>query len=685
MESGVLRQDIELISPGKHGDFFMLFDPQADAYYRITAQTMQILALLNRSYTEAELLQHTTSAGIDAAAEDILRLFSFLKQNNLTVPQYGEIIKKQHVQQEQKKKTTFLRLSAAYLFFRLPPWRPEKLLQRLRPYIKFLASKPFLYLLAIPAFLGYLLAIRNFGKVCSTFADTLSWAVLGKYFITIIFLKVIHEAAHAIAATRFNCRVRGIGLGFMVFYPRLFTDTTDSWRLPRRQRLLIDSAGIIAELLMGGIAALLWFYLAPGAMQSTMFYIFAVSSLSTLQVNGNPCIRYDGYYILCDLVKMENLMTRSAEYVKSCWRWYLLHLGKKPAAERGCFLFCFGVCSFVYRLFLYTSIILLIYQNFTKVLAIIMLILELYSILIYPCWREFKTIYALSRRSVSKSGVYLLSFVLLIAGAILFMPLSWSFSIPGEVIAEQVVLLSAKESGYLKTPIPHTARFVRKGTVIADLDSPHLDFSRRRLEALLTQDLVRWDLQQRDKTKIPASKLSWEKLKSDRLAADELLRRQKDLVITAESDGIFVPHFRKTDAGSFVPKGAAVGKLISGETRIQAYAADQEFEKLKPGISVTIRCPDTLKQYTGTIHTVDPVPARLKDSPLLQLYGGSIPVYPDAKGEHMSLLPMYRIEIIPEKDFPAELGRSVSVKIRHSERLAERIWTFLIFIFRKEF
>ena len=62
-----------------------------------------------------------------------------------------------------------------------------------------------------------------------------------------------------------------------------------------------------------------------------MFYIFAVSSLSTLLVNGNPLIRYDGYYILCDLLNIENLMGNSADCLKRYWRYYFFGLGEKPS------------------------------------------------------------------------------------------------------------------------------------------------------------------------------------------------------------------------------------------------------------------------------------------------------------------------------------------------------------------
>ena len=90
--------------------------------------------------------------------EELLSLLAFLQQNNLLTPEYGHIGIKREKQTELREKTLFLRFSAAYLFFKLPPWRPEKFFEKIGPHVSWLASKPILILLALPALAGYLLA-----------------------------------------------------------------------------------------------------------------------------------------------------------------------------------------------------------------------------------------------------------------------------------------------------------------------------------------------------------------------------------------------------------------------------------------------------------------------------------------------------------------------------------------------
>lgn len=688
LQTGMLRQDIELIRPGEHGDYAMLFDPAADAYYKISERSLDIISRIDRNYPLMEFLEMLNNCGMQVTKDEMLQLISFLHQSNLIAPEYGQMERKYAQYVKMREDTMFLRFSAAYLFFKLPPIRPEKFYRWIRPAVSWMASKAFVLMLLIPAVIGYVLMMRNFSEVRSTFLDSLSWAGLAKYFVAILVMKVVHEAAHSLSAIHFNCRVRGVGLGFMVFYPRLFTDTTDSWRLPRRQRLLIDAAGIIIELLVGGIAALIWVYSPPGAWKSTMFYLFAVSTISTLFVNGNPCIRYDGYYILCDVMNIENLMTRSAEYVKQFWRWYFLRLGTSPKEERGGFLLFFGIISFIYRIFLYTSIIIIIYNQFVKAVALVLLVLELYSIFIYPMYKEIKTIRMLSKKSANKARLYLFLILAAVISAVLFVPLSWNLHLDGVVVPASQVQLAVQEGGYLKAALPDRPTEVKPGDNIFGLSSPFLDFGieRNLRDAEYTKQLQ--DLQLSGKETLGAAQVSQQKLVTVDSVLKELNRRKGELSAVSPIDGIFIPKLPgHVSAGMFLPKGALIGEIISREKMIYAYADDRDIPKLKIGERVQIRAHDSLEDHFGTITAINPVPSKLKNSPLLQQFGGPIPVYIDEKqvGEYTSVLPLYRVEINFDLPPPIQVGRTLKLEVIHTERLYDTLKQYAISIIRKEF
>lgn len=687
MKTGTLRQDIELIRPGAHGNYPMLFDPLSESYFRIDANTALMISKMDQNYELDRFIERLSNAGLTVTEAEVIELVNFLRQNNLLAPEYGEYEAKKRQMDQVRKDTLLLRIASAYMFFKLPPWHPDRFFRMIRPYVRFLADRRVIFTALIPAVLGYLLILRDFSTVRSTFLDSISWAGLAKFFAAIVVMKIIHEASHSLAAMRFNCRVRAIGVSFIVFYPRIFTDTTDSWRLPLRQRMMIDCAGILGEVIVGGIAALLWCYLPPGVMKSTMFYIFAVGTLSTLLVNGNPLIRYDGYYILCDILNVDNLMGSSAACLKQYWRYWFFGLGSKPQEPRRVLLVTFGIASFLYRIVLYTSIILIIYHSFVKAVAVVLLLLEIYTLLIYPLYREIRTIRQMSKRAAVRANWYWSVLSLLILLVVLFFPLSWNVILPGEIVPEKSELVTVEEGGFLASEWPRLPVRVKKGDELFALSQPGLHFGIEKFKWSCRLDELLFRLQQLDRETYSASQVTEEKLRSDVIGMEELIRREKNLVRKAAHSGLFVPRRSGISPGALLPTGTIAGELVSDGKMVYAYATDREVRKLRVGQRAEIVLPDRLGSESGSIVAIAQIPAKLRHSPLLQNFGGTIPVYSDEKspGEYTSLQALYRIEI--RFDTPQEFfaGRSVKVRILHKEVLGGELFKLLVSAFRREF
>jgi len=683
---GVLRSDVQIL---REAGKIMLFDPTADAYYQITPDSLEILQYLSEPMKLSDFVARLNARGIPCTNEDVACVVGFCQQSNLLVPKFGEIAMKRKKMDEMKKKTWFLRFCSAYLFFKLPPIRPERIFAKLAPYVSWTCSRAVVLTLLVPSLLGYLLLIREASTVRATFLDSLSWAGLAKYLVAIVVLKIVHESAHSLAAMHFGCRVRGIGIGFMVFFPRLFTDTTDAWRLSRAKRLLIDGAGILSELLVGGLAALYWCYAPPGPWKSTAFYVFAVSTISTLLVNGNPCIRYDGYYILTDIMGIPNLMHRSTEYVKGWWRHAILRLGPKPVGDHGFFLVVFGICAFIYRIFLYTGIILIIYHKFTKAIALVMMVLELYSILIYPFWREVQTIRALSKRSASHAGLILLGVIAAFLALVLFVPLGWDVELYGEVSSDRRELVVAEENGYLVDPLPAVSRPVTRGETICILEAPDIGWTKHRLDSEEKLDRLNRHYAAIDEKRYAEVGVLDEKIRSDAVAQDEIVRRSAKLKVIAESDGVFLPTVAKDFSSGFhVLRGQQLGEILHGKPIVTAYARDNDVGKLSIGDEARIRVADRLGTIAATVTAIESLPGNIRASPLLQPYGGPIPVYYEHSIDGRTFQPvetLYRVTLEPENRDALDYGRVVHVGVPHREMFWTRVKAYLISSFRREF
>ena len=687
IRTGSLRRDIEIIPPGRHGAYPMIFDPAAENYFKLSIPAWRMLSRYDKDMSLKEFSGRLVRAGIPAEPGEILALKQFLLQNNLLTPDPDTFAAQAAQRREAKGKHLWLKVASAYLYFKLPPLHPQPLIDKVKPYIGFIGSKHFLRILIIPAILGYLLILRDLPGIKAMLEASFTWAGLVKYFFAIVLLKIIHESGHMAANMHFNCRVRAIGISVIFLYPRFYSDTTDSWRLPRKQRLLVDAGGLLSEIICGGWAALAWSYLPPGNLQSTMFFIFAVSTASTILVNGNPLIRFDGYYILCDILNVENLMQRSSEYLKQFNRHWLFRVGPVPQEERPWLMFSFGIAAFIYRFLLYTSIILVIYNSMVKAVGILLLIVEVFTIFVLPFYNEVRIVKALSKRAGTRANLTFVLILLFAAALVLFLPLSWRTRLPGEVICPDTTPVSVLESGYLASDAPQRPVEVSAGKSILKLKSPRLEMELERRKAILKENEILLQQQLNTEETFGDSLLTRKRIASEKALISELEKRLRLLDLSARSSGVFIPRYSVISPGVMLPAGAVIGVINSPDNIVTAYASDDQLSRLAVGMKVLLRLRDSGKDQSGTIVRINPVPAVLPPSPLLSVYGGEIKVHP-APGKENGFLPeksMFKVEIISDTPLACQQGRTLRVLVQNREILFDKFVSSMISFFRREF
>ncbi|MCE9607590.1 MAG: HlyD family efflux transporter periplasmic adaptor subunit [Planctomycetia bacterium] len=175
-------------------------------------------------------------------------------------------------------------------------------------------------------------------------------------------IKVVHEFGHGLTCRRFGGECHELGLMFLVFAPCLYCNVSDSWRLTKRERIAVSAAGIVVELVIAALAVFGWWFSRPGALHQLCLSTMFVSGVSTLLVNGNPLMRYDGYFILADVVETPNLAEKSAAVIREFFA--RVCFGNTdagdpllPARNRGWFAI-YGIGSLVYRVLVTSSIYL---------------------------------------------------------------------------------------------------------------------------------------------------------------------------------------------------------------------------------------------------------------------------------------------------------------------------------------
>jgi hypothetical protein len=129
--------------------------------------------------------------------------------------------------------------------------------------------------------------------------------------LVILFSAMLHELAHAAACT--NRGVRHGPIGFMIYtiFPALYTDVSDAWRLPSRDRLIVDGAGVLTSFLLASLAAAL-LLLSPNYPSALLLLL----NDSFVLVNLNPFLKMDGYWLISDMLRVPNLMGCNQEVTK---------------------------------------------------------------------------------------------------------------------------------------------------------------------------------------------------------------------------------------------------------------------------------------------------------------------------------------------------------------------------------
>ncbi len=129
--------------------------------------------------------------------------------------------------------------------------------------------------------------------------------------VLIVLSSVFHELGHASACWHCGVEHGGIGLGLYINFPVLYTDVTDVWKLPRKKRCLVNFAGVYFQCIILIVLILLY--------ETTHYflirYLILIINFGFL-ITLNPFFKFDGYWMISDILGVANLRQRSNETIK---------------------------------------------------------------------------------------------------------------------------------------------------------------------------------------------------------------------------------------------------------------------------------------------------------------------------------------------------------------------------------
>ena len=478
-----LRQDLEIFRGNSREDgspAWLLYDAVRNKYFTVGLTAFRLIKNWRGGEDIQNFEKKINSQGIETTGEEIKSFIGFLQQNNLIIQPQGQGVPFLMQQKNSLKKSWIMNLIHSYLFFKIPLFTPDEWLGRTLNKVKFLGSKKIRNIIYILGFIGLFFVIQQFENFTKTFLYFFSLKGLMIYFITLVFVKCLHELGHAYIAKYHGCRVSAIGIAFLVFFPFLYTDTTDAWRLRNhKDRLLINFAGILTELHLALIATFVWGVLPEGGLKSAAFFIATTSWISSIAINVSPFMRFDGYYVFSDWLKAENLQPRSFALAKWKIRETLFGFNHKPPEEispsRRWTFIIYAWSTWVYRFFLFIGIALLVYYFAFKVLGIILFAIEIYWFIMLPIIKEMKQWWMMrSEMKLNKQTFRTIS-ILIITLMVLFLPWKSSMKIPAVYISEKYSKIYSPYPAKIKSVFITKDQEVEAGQNLIELYSPELD------------------------------------------------------------------------------------------------------------------------------------------------------------------------------------------------------------------
>lgn len=641
MQPRPLRADLNLMrtAPAPNGaPAWILHDPVAHRFHRFGWLQFEILRRWCVGPPERIARDIGASTTLRPTAADVEALGTYLTRNDL-LDAGGAAATQRAMERRAARGVHPLRWAIRnYLFVRIPLVRPDRALDRLHAAAAPLFRPAAAVLLVLAALAGATLVLRDWSAFLAGFGALRTPTGVIVALVALLAAKILHELGHALAAKHHGCRVPAMGVAFVVLWPLLWTDTTEGWKLrDRRGRLWIDGGGMVAELGLAALASLLWAVSPEGAFKMAMHVLASVAWITTLFVNLNPLMRFDGYYLLADAADIPNLQARSFALARWWVRRTLFGPEGEPdpppedlSANARRWLVVYAVATWAYRFVLFLGIALLVYQLAFKALGVILFVVEIWHFIARPAFAEMRS-WGRGVRVLARSwrGV---AYCALLAGAgyLLLAPRPMTLAFPAMIDAARTVEIVAPEPARVAAVPVRRGDSVAAGATVAILASPAVEHEIARARA--RRDTLRTRLAQTPDARAAAG------LRDALTGAEtelDLLRAQRDaLTMTSAIAGIVRDLPDHVAPGQWVARREVLAVIESPDRRVTAYIPFAQRDALDEAAAVTVlHDGDPTRRVQANWERIDTTPVAALDAPALaSIHGGPVPATAGAGG-----------------------------------------------------
>ena len=522
----------------------------------------------------------------------------------------------------------------SFLFIQIPLFTPNRFFKSLYQPLFFLFTKwaVLLYILFISyVFLTFLPESNSFAK--SNISALLSPSNLPWLYLVIVLSKLLHECAHGLTCAKYKGQVTTLGVMLLVLTPLPFVDVSSMWANPNKhKRLIVSSAGIFLDSLLAATALIVWMKTSNEVVSSIAYNTFFVSFVSTVFLNLNPLIKFDGYHILSDAIEIPNLQEKSSRHLKYLWKRFIggdrqeTHTARNPK-EYSIFT-TYGVLSFLYKFFLMLTISYAVSLRFLllgKILAGIAFTLYVLKPMISSIYHVLK-----EKDPYCKKRYYLfyLAFALVVAG-LAFIPVPSYSRANGIVTSQKQQVIHLEVSGKVRSVPFSPGEKVKEGEVILVLENLEMLSNITKVENQLeaAKESQRAYIENPDLLKILKIKIN-----SLEQQLSEMRETYGKSTIIANQDGYIYFDSDLVKRGNTLTKGQAALKIVNND-QLSFSAVVYQTESAYFFMQSADKSPEfkiyVVEETTFTCHNVLAIPASKSELPsaaLGFLLGGDVMV-----------------------------------------------------------
>jgi len=640
-----LRPDLEW-SPydSDRSDTWIARDPVRREFYFFSTLEKAIALCLDGKASVQRIVQKVRRIDDSVSGSFVRNLIRRLEQASLLLnSKWRQTDSRLH-----SKTNRWLGQIVSWMAWRVPLLDPSKVIDFLEPAGKLFFGRTVLSLGLGAVLVCSLLLANRWSDFVADF-ETLQFGLRGdRYLFAVLLLlgiKALHEFGHAIACRSAGAECREMGVFFFFLAPCMYCDVSDIWRVPSRwKRIMVSAAGITTEIAITLIAFAVWYTSGVPWVRGVAVQVMLLCSVLTILVNANPLLRYDGYYILSDALRIPNMADQAREAWSQLWRSWLFGTRTTGSGLRSVALASYQLASSIYRWFLLAVLIWgannwLLQQRLGGFAAILSAVIG--TAILANIW---STVRSSQRQNDSGEPIrwLRLAFCLTAIATLIWIGGTWNFKqnlfARGVLEPSSQASLFARQAGTV-SQVALDGVTVRPEEILVTIESPELELQRLQCSGDLSVATVRLRQAASRSVDDPLASRQLAELEETVQAIEKRLEKFNEetvlLQLRSHSAGIFVDSIldqTKTEISGrsigqsvrlgvlskdrpFVERGQTLGEVVSTESwQVRAFVNELDIDQCQIGAKTLVRL-DQLPGVTFHGRVASILEDRLERSP----------------------------------------------------------------------